>query len=415
MEIQFNQLVLFQHIIEDDLIKAYVVLHTTPDEEVIIDQYYYIVRTLMEKEASFEDYLIASMFASEHPVLLKLCQPDYLARERDLACLKNDLNIIRKMLHHDLSDFVLRVGDEHGLLEHSVLSANKSSLAKDVLAYFRELADTPITLDICLSFIELLQKHGCGRFAVDTAFYVNERKEIVPSKGFAPLPWEDIYFYEMQKSQLFANTRSLVSGQPFHHVLLAGASGTGKSSSVKALVPLFEDRQCRLVQMHKQQLHMLPDVAQVLVKSPFYFILFIDDLSFEVNEDDYKFLKSFIEGGIMNDATNVAFYVTTNRRHLIKEMRQEREQEVHLQDSIQEMTSLSDRFGLTLTYEPLVQKDYFNMVRKMCEREDVAVIEEELEVSARRWSLRHGGMSGRVANQLVKHMIMEKNQEEDHV
>jgi uncharacterized protein len=109
-----------------------------------------------------------------------------------------------------------------------------------------------------------------------------------------------------------------------------------------------------------------------LAKSPFRFILFIDDLSFEVNEDDYKFLKSFIEGGIMNDAENVAFYVTSNRRHLIKEMRQEREQDIHLQDFIQEMTSLSDRFGLTLTYEPLTQKAYFEMIQKMCD--DVGLV-----------------------------------------
>lgn len=152
----------------------------------------------------------------------------------------------------------------------------------------------------------------------------------------------------------------------------------------------------------------MPKLLESLSDSVFKFVLYIDDLSFEVNEDEYKFLKSFIEGGIANDASNVAFYVTSNRRHLIKEVRSEREGDIHLQDFIQEMTSLSGRFGLNLTFESLTQKAYYQMVRQMVEDEGLKVDLETLDIEAKkRWSLRHGGgMSGRIANQFVKHLQM---------
>ena len=257
------------------------------------------------------------------------------------------------------------------------------------------------------AFIGLLKKYGTGEFAVNDAYYINQNNALVPVEHFEPLAWENIYDYQVQKEKLIQNTKALVEGRPFHHALLVGASGTGKSSSVKGVVNLFCDRKLRLIQLYKGQLTNLPWLMKKLSSSTFTFVIFIDDLSFEVNEDDYKLLKSYIEGGVVNEAQNIAFYVTSNRQHLIKEDRSDREGDIHIQDFIQEMTSLSRRFGLRLTYDKLTQKSYFNMVAKMLEDEGVVIDREEMEAEARKWSMRHSGMSGRIAAQFVREIMMK--------
>ena len=239
------------------------------------------------------------------------------------------------------------------------------------------------------------------------AFYLNKSGGLTPIEHYEPMAWDHIYDYEHQKHQLYANTKALVEGRTFQHALLVGASGTGKSSSVKGVVQAFGHQKLRLIQLHKGQMERLPKLLNTLAKSAFKFILFFDDLSFEVNEDSCKLLKTYMEGGVTDVAGNIAFYVTTNRRHLIKEVRSEREGDIHLADFIQEMTSLSKRFGLTLTYEGLTQKAFFTMVQQMLEENQMFMEREEMEVKARQWSLRNGGMSGRVARQFVADIQMK--------
>ena len=163
---------------------------------------------------------------------------------------------------------------------------------------------------------------------------ITQQEQLTPVRDFSPLPWEQIYDYPVQKQELLNNTKALTEGRPYHHVLLEGASGTGKSSCVKAVANIFKDQKLRLIQLYKNQLCGLPNLLKSLNGSIFKFIIFLDDLSFESNDEDYKLLKSYIEGGIINEADNIAFYVTSNRQHLIKEVRTEREGDIHLQDYI---------------------------------------------------------------------------------
>lgn len=261
-------------------------------------------------------------------------------------------------------------------------------------------------------FVALLKKFGVGQFAFDHGFLVKTNADILEFTGvesIVTLAWEHIYLYERQKQALYNNTKAFVEGLSSQHTLLVGGSGTGKSTSVKTVAKLFASQGLRLIQMQKGQLIYLPKVLKALKNQGFKFIIFIDDLSFEANEDEYKFLKSFIEGSIMDDFSHVVFYVTSNRRHLIKEIRTERENDIHLQDFIQEMTSLSDRFGLTLIFENLDQKEYFDMVKAMATKQLIAYDEEELLRDARIYAMRHGKMSGRVASQFIKQIQVDRH------
>jgi hypothetical protein len=169
-----NQLVLFEHLLSDPLVEAYVRMHSSKDEENIREDYFYIVRTLIQQETTFEDYLVASIFSSEHPMLLALCKGEQKPSEREWACLRHDLYIIRRLLKHDLNLYCEKVGDDNTLLKYSVISKRHKPLVKAVLEFFDSIDDKPIFQPQCDSFFELLKHFGCGEFALHQAFYLND-------------------------------------------------------------------------------------------------------------------------------------------------------------------------------------------------------------------------------------------------
>lgn len=400
-----HELVLYEDLNRDKVIDSYVALLNASYSGERHNAYFKLVKELLSVGMSFEVYLYTCLIKSDNSLLEQLSHADYKATSLDRACLANDITIIRKLITSEAESKIVEVDDAHQMLRH-LMSDEALSPSHSAYKNFFQLHEAKTLDEQCDLFIELLHRYGCGRFASQTVFYLDRDDSFVPVEDFSPLQWAHIYDYETQKEQLLNNTKALVEGRPFHHCLLVGASGTGKSSSVKAVVDYFSDQQLRLIQLYKGQLRSLPKLLKTLSKSMFKFVLFIDDLSFEVNEDDYKLLKSYIEGGIVNEASNIAFYVTSNRQHLIKEIRSDREGDIHLQDFIQEMTSLSRRFGLRLTFDKLQQKDYFEMIARMLEDEGITYERSKMEIEARQWSLRHGGMSGRIANQFVKQLQM---------
>lgn len=401
-----HELVIYDTLAEDPIIKAYTAfLHASYSGE-LRKAYFDLIKHLLTVEMTFETYLFTKMIETSSPILERLSHKDYQAKALDIACLNNDLAILDQLIKSEAPSKVKEVDDNHHILGN-IMSDTLATLQlqgyKDYFSPSFDPLEEPLDPKV---YIELLQRYGTGEFANNNVYYINQMDELVPVEDFKPLSWDHIYDYEHQKEELKRNTKALVKGRPYHHALLVGASGTGKSSSVKAVVDLYSNEKLRLVQIYKSQLRSLPKVLKRLSKSVFKFVIFIDDLSFEVNEDDYKLLKSYIEGGIVNEATNIAFYVTSNRQHLIKEVRSDREGDIHLQDFIQEMTSLSRRFGLHLTFEKLQQKEYFEMVATMLDDEAMVYERQAMEVDARRWALRHSGMSGRIAMQYVKHLQM---------
>ncbi|MDF1617738.1 ATP-binding protein [Petrocella sp. FN5] len=409
MSHQLKNLVIYSKLEKDSIVYNYYNLISKEDYNERQKSYFNLVKDLVQCGKTLMEHIMLLMIEAENHIISKLIDENYQLTEFDYACIKNDLMIINWLIHYDVDQAIHDIDNQHGLLTFLLSKTSQHSQVNCYLDFFKTVRDKPIFHQQCDDFVVMIRSQGTGRFSSHVAYYLTTNNTIMPVEKYQPLKWSHIYDYDIQKERLKKNTEAFVKSKFYHHALLVGASGTGKSSSIKAIVDLYKDKRLRLIQLHKGQLSQLPSLIEELKTSNLKFIIFIDDLSFEVNEDEYKFLKSFIEGGVLNETNNVAFYVTSNRRHLIKEIRSDREGDIHLQDFIQEMTSLSDRFGLYLTFESLTQKAYLEMVFKMIQEEKLEYDRKWVEGEAKKWSIRQGGMSGRVANQFVKqlHMIGE--------
>jgi uncharacterized protein len=252
---------------------------------------------------------------------------------------------------------------------------------------------------------------GSGLFATYRAFRWQDNRLI----GIAhpdPIPLDELVGYETQKAALVQNTEALLSGYPALHVLLYGSRGSGKSSLVKALLSRYASQGLRLVEVNKTALGDLPTIVDRLRSLPQSFLIFVDDLSFEEDDDAYKALKVVLEGNVTARPPNIAVYATSNRRHLIREFFGDRPRpsdadEVHAWDTVQEKLSFSDRFGLTLTFEPANQKTYLEIVQHLAQRSGIHLDAQELEFRALQWATRHNGRSGRTARQFVDFLRAE--------
>ena len=223
--------------------------------------------------------------------------------------------------------------------------------------------------------------------------------------------FENLIGYEKERNILINNTEQFVAGLPANHVLLYGARGTGKSSSVKALLPRYADQGLRLVEVMKHELADFPVIVEHLRNRPEKFILFVDDLSFEAEESSYKDLKALLEGSLEARPRNLLIYATSNRRHLIKEQFSDNaalgNDEVNAWDTVEEKLSLSDRFGLIITFMTPNQQQYLAIVSGLAEQAGLKIEPEELRQRALRWELSHSGRSGRTARQFIDQLIGE--------
>lgn len=258
--------------------------------------------------------------------------------------------------------------------------------------------------------IEYYRTYGSGDMADYRAFrWNNNDEELVGIKYFEAMRLDELIGYEQQKQQLKDNTLAFVEGKPANNVLLVGARGTGKSSGVKAVVNSFFDKGLRLVQLTKDQLIALPIIMEKLrTYSSKKFIIFLDDLSFEEFEVEYKYLKSAIEGGASAKPENVLIYATSNRRHLIKESYKNRgvdDDDMHRNDTLNETISLSDRFGLIINYLSPNQQEYLDIVDGLLRQHGVVLDKEELRIKAGAWAQEHSGRSGRIAQQFVTYYL----------
>ena len=255
-------------------------------------------------------------------------------------------------------------------------------------------------------------RHGAGMYGLYKAFRVDHSAEgetelrLVPVTDSADVSFDDLIGYESQKKTLRDNTEAFINGHYANNVLLYGDSGTGKSTSVHALMHEYSDRGLRLIEVSKPDRGRLPQILSEIKKRNYRFILFLDDLSFEEDESDYKELKAMLEGALETRSDKVLIYATSNRRHLIRETWGDRSdmeynEDVHRSDTMEEKLSLASRFGVMVYYPKPGQKDYLEIVRSLAARNGIELKGQELEDAARKWELRHGGMSGRTASQLI--------------
>lgn len=249
---------------------------------------------------------------------------------------------------------------------------------------------------------------GVGKFGLHKSFRIQPAAggvEITPIRNIAHVKFDDLVGYEGAKKKLRDNTDAFVAGRPANNCLLFGDAGTGKSSSIKAMTNEYYEKGLRVIEVNKYQFQYLNDVIAQIKSRGYHFVIYMDDLSFEDHETDYKYLKAVIEGGLEKKPANVLIYATSNRRHLIRENYSDKEDEdMHTGDTVQEKLSLAYRFGVTIYYGRPDKKEFQEIVETLAKRYDIAMPREELFLEANKWELSHGGLSGRTASQFIDYL-----------
>ena len=259
-------------------------------------------------------------------------------------------------------------------------------------------------IDVYKQRMEEIHAHGYGIFAKYTTFVV-ENGQLQPVKHPDDIRLSQLSGYDRERKEVIDNTTALLKGVPAANVLLYGDAGTGKSTTVKAVANEFKDMGLRLIELKKRQLHQIPKLVDYLSKNPLKFILFIDDLSFTKDDDDFAALKAILEGSVSSKTNNLVIYATSNRRHLVKETFSDRDgDEVHKNDTMEELISLSDRFGLTITFIKPGKNSYLNIVRDLAKQYQLSLNIAEVEAAAERFALSRGGRSPRVAKQCIEQL-----------
>ncbi len=287
----------------------------------------------------------------------------------------------------------LTTGSLRGLLEYE--------------GFLPEIARTE--LDLTQSYLHRTQnigRYGYGIYAKNRMFCVDERDAIVPVRNPDPIELSDLIDYARERQIVLDNTRSLLAGRPAANMLLTGDAGTGKSSTVKAVANALFDEGLRIIEVRKDQLRAIQKILDALSENPLKFILFIDDLSFLKDDDNFNALKAVLEGSVTAKSKNVVIYATSNRRHIIKERFSDREgDDVHRNDTMQEIVSLSERFGVHVTFSKPDKATYLHIVRHLAQQSGIDLPEQELEALAERFALARGGRSARLARQLVDSLL----------
>lgn len=254
--------------------------------------------------------------------------------------------------------------------------------------------------------VENIGQYGYGIYARNHMFYLNPENQIVPVLHPDEIRLENLVDYQREQRMILENTRALLAGKPAANILLTGDAGTGKSSTIKAVVNELYNEGLRILEIRKEQLRVIPAILDELTDNPLKFILFIDDLSFQKDDDHYNALKAVLEGSVSAKSQNVAIYATSNRRHLVKETFSSRDgDDIHRNDTMQEMLSLSDRFGLRITFQKPDKATYLDIVRHLAKHEGLPLEGEQLDALAERFALERGGRSPRAARQFIDSLV----------
>ena len=332
---------------------------------------------------------------------------------------KNDFRIFKSLFDYDFSNIEKELGINcfsiilnYQAVEKKERRYNKN-VSEKVKVLSEQIANAQGEEEIFLIVTEFYKQYGVGKFGLNKAFRImqeNSKMQIVPISNTEEVMLDDLIGYEIQKEKLIENTKAFVEGRKANNCLLFGDSGTGKSTSIKAILNEYYSQGLRMIEIYKHQFRDLSNVIAQIKNRNYRFIIYMDDLSFEEFEIEYKYLKAVIEGGLETKPDNVLIYATSNRRHLIRETWSDRsdmsQDELHRSDTMQEKLSLVNRFGVSINFSKPTQKEYFEIVCKLAKRyETITLSDEELCREANKWELSHGGISGRTAQQFINYLL----------
>lgn len=390
---KLKNLLIYRNILNDDIINEYVNLfekNTDENIERFTSNYYRLCNLLYEREYdSILDYIAAKILIDENSFSLQ-AEKGIEPNDKLRRAIYHDLEIFKSMFEYPMDDLSKKASDNNNFINYKIDSKITDFIINNNIENIYDY------------LFDNYYEYGSGEFREYNAFKLDDNGLLKPVSIFKPIIMNDIYGYNIQKEKIIKNTEKFVNNKHALNALLIGESGTGKSTAVKALIPMFKKNKLRLIEIDKDKLYLISQTIEMLEKRGMYFIIFIDDLSFESNENSYKHLKSVIEGSIYEQPNNILFYVTSNRRHLLKESQIDRENELHINDLINEQTSLSERFGLRLYYESPKQKEYLEIVEGLAKRFELEYDKQDLFVKAKQFAMQNGGRSGRTAVQFIK-------------
>lgn len=349
-----------------------------------IKAYADMVSEIYKNNSSLTDLVLRLVFENEN-VYVKSCAKALPCHPSVASALQHELKLLEEFASVTPEDF-------KNELSVSYVSPFASDKRDFISLYAAQMKD--------------IDKLGYGIFASYPMFRLSDDKKIEPIISADKTDIDKFIGYNEERQQVIANTEAFVVGKPAANVLLCGDAGTGKSSTVKAIANAFYKKGVRLVELRKDQLSYLPYVMGVLSENPLKFIIFIDDLAFNRSDDNFSMLKAALEGSASAKASNAIIYATSNRRHIIKESFSDRDgNDVHINDTMQETLSLSERFGLVVLFSKPDKKLYLEIVHQLALRHGIEIDTEELDIKAEAFALRRGNRSARCAEQFVQSLL----------
>lgn len=379
---KLHSLVIFRNILEDETIKKLITLFDCDEtnKNELTDKYCDFARSLLCHGGNLSRYILKLILEDENLYTTykitgkgdgELLEP----------LLERELKVLEYLSQYEGEQIRTFTGD-------TTLAKWKTEEIGFAEVYHKRLSE--------------IHRKGFGIYAKYHMFILGDNGEIIPIKNPDPQRLSELSGYERERSLIIANTKALLEGKPANNVLLYGDAGTGKSSTVKAIGNEFFEDGLRIIELKKEQLHLIPALLDNISEKPLKFIIFIDDLTFASDDRDFCALKATLEGGVSSRGSNTIIYVTSNHRHLVKETNSDRQgDEISIGDKLQEIVSLSARFGLTITYSKPDKDLYCQIVSDLAKRGGITLEEDKLFVRAEAFAIRHGGRNPRTAKQFV--------------
>ena len=386
IKLGFSSVVIFRNIFKTKVIKKLLKFLNCETKENIdnikqIDLYSEFLSELFKSDNNLADFILSQIFLDDN-IYISKCILKQEINNNLKKNFKNELNFFKYISSFDFSSIF-----------NKEYSKNIAELEIKEIDFYK----------IYFEHIKNIDKKGYGIFYNNNMFVLDDKKNIIAVKNKDNQDIKKLYGYEIERNKVLSNTKILIEGKKANNILLYGDAGTGKSSTVKAVANFFKDEGLRLIEIKKNQLHFITDIIEKLSCSPLKFIIFIDDLTFSSNDDTFSYLKAILEGGVNSFPNNIAVYVTSNYRHLIKENFTDRTgDDIHIEDTIQQIMSLTNRFGMIITFQRPSRDLFKEIVLSYAKENNIKTDKEELINQAEAYAIRSAGRSPRVAKQFIE-------------